>query len=220
MSGAAGGRRASWPSQATQLTPSHPAFLLHRDLQPGERYIVHVTTLSGLGTEDHPSESLATAPFHVWTSEWGCLRHPLSLQGPWGLAGTGQPQLVASRKAAGRGRCESRQSVWPARRVGGVQAALGKGRQGSGVSSPARCCSLPKTSMSSAPCGARTGLIHPLLYGSCRVRARPGCQGAVRLCLPWPRPSAEHLLLVCCTAGAGLRAGQDMARQAGVLARL
>ncbi|NXL96761.1 SNED1 protein, partial [Tyrannus savana] len=37
------------------------------DLQPGERYIVHVTTLSGLGTEDHPSESLSTAPFHVWT---------------------------------------------------------------------------------------------------------------------------------------------------------
>lgn len=37
------------------------------DLQPGERYIVHVTTLSGLGTEDHLSESLATAPFHVWT---------------------------------------------------------------------------------------------------------------------------------------------------------
>ncbi|NWJ01616.1 SNED1 protein, partial [Crypturellus undulatus] len=37
------------------------------DLQPGERYIVHVTTLSGLGSEDHPSESLASAPFHVWT---------------------------------------------------------------------------------------------------------------------------------------------------------
>uniref|UniRef100_A0A8C3K7B9 Sushi, nidogen and EGF like domains 1 n=1 Tax=Calidris pygmaea TaxID=425635 RepID=A0A8C3K7B9_9CHAR len=37
------------------------------DLQPGERYIIHVTTLSGVGTEDHPSESLATAPFHVWT---------------------------------------------------------------------------------------------------------------------------------------------------------
>ncbi|KAM6258362.1 sushi, nidogen and EGF-like domain-containing protein 1 isoform 4-T4 [Porphyrio hochstetteri] len=37
------------------------------DLQPGEKYIVHVTTLSGVGTEDHPSESLATAPFHVWT---------------------------------------------------------------------------------------------------------------------------------------------------------
>ncbi|NXU56730.1 SNED1 protein, partial [Turnix velox] len=37
------------------------------DLQPGERYVIHVTTLSGLGTEDHLSESLATAPFHVWT---------------------------------------------------------------------------------------------------------------------------------------------------------
>ncbi|KAM9542895.1 sushi, nidogen and EGF-like domain-containing protein 1 isoform 3-T3 [Guaruba guarouba] len=37
------------------------------DLQPGEKYIVHVTTLSGLGTEDHLSESLATSPFHVWT---------------------------------------------------------------------------------------------------------------------------------------------------------
>ncbi|NXO89472.1 SNED1 protein, partial [Certhia brachydactyla] len=37
------------------------------DLQPGERYIIHVTTLSGLGVEDHPSESLASAPFHVWT---------------------------------------------------------------------------------------------------------------------------------------------------------
>ncbi|NXL53183.1 SNED1 protein, partial [Podilymbus podiceps] len=37
------------------------------DLQPGEQYIVHVTTLSGLGMEDHPSESVATAPFHVWT---------------------------------------------------------------------------------------------------------------------------------------------------------
>ncbi|NXF90440.1 SNED1 protein, partial [Eubucco bourcierii] len=37
------------------------------DLQPGEKYVVHVTALSGLGTEDHLSESLATAPFHVWT---------------------------------------------------------------------------------------------------------------------------------------------------------
>ncbi|XP_038271542.1 sushi, nidogen and EGF-like domain-containing protein 1 isoform X2 [Dermochelys coriacea] len=38
-----------------------------RDLQPGERYLIHVSTLSGLETEDHPSESLAMAPFHVWT---------------------------------------------------------------------------------------------------------------------------------------------------------
>ncbi|NXR12276.1 SNED1 protein, partial [Semnornis frantzii] len=37
------------------------------DLQPGEKYVVHVTALSGLGMEDHLSESLATAPFHVWT---------------------------------------------------------------------------------------------------------------------------------------------------------
>uniref|UniRef100_A0A7M4ETU3 Sushi, nidogen and EGF-like domain-containing protein 1 n=1 Tax=Crocodylus porosus TaxID=8502 RepID=A0A7M4ETU3_CROPO len=47
-----------------------PGDVEHRtveDLQPGERYIIHVTTLSGMGTEDHPSESLATAPFHVWT---------------------------------------------------------------------------------------------------------------------------------------------------------
>lgn len=67
----AGGRRGrlALVSHRAHLLP--PAFLLCRDLQPGERYIVHVTTLSGLGTEDHPSESLATAPFHVWTSEWG-----------------------------------------------------------------------------------------------------------------------------------------------------
>lgn len=172
MSGVAGGCQAIWPFQAAQLTPSHPDFLFHRDLQPGERYIIHVTTLSGLGTEDHPSESLATAPFHVWTSEWGCLHHTPPLQGPWGLAGPGQPRLVASRKAAGRGRCESRQPVWPAWRVGGMQAALGKGRQGSSTSSPARC-SLPKGSTSSAPRGAHVGLIHPLLYGSWRARARP-----------------------------------------------
>lgn len=164
MSGAAGKRPASWPSLAAQLTPSHPAFLPHRDLQPGERYIVHVTTLSGQGTEDHPSESLATAPFHVWTSEWGCLGHPLQLQGPWGLASTGRP--VASGKAARRGRCESRQPVWPARRAGDVQAALRKGRRGSSMSSPARCCSLPKANMSSAPWGACVGLIQSLLYGS------------------------------------------------------
>ncbi|XP_068025547.1 sushi, nidogen and EGF-like domain-containing protein 1 isoform X5 [Melanerpes formicivorus] len=37
------------------------------DLQPGEKYVIHVTTLSGLGMEDHLSESLSTAPFHVWT---------------------------------------------------------------------------------------------------------------------------------------------------------
>lgn len=37
-----------------------------------------------------------------------------------------------------------------------------------------------------------------------------GCQGAVRLCPPWQGPNAECLLLVCCMAGARLRAGQGM----------
>lgn len=133
MSGAADGSQASWSSCAAQLIPSHLAFLLHRDLQPGERYVVHVTTLSGLGTEDHPSESLATAPFHVWTSEWVSICHLLPLQGPWGLAGTGQLCPMASRKAAGRQRCKSHQPIWPAQWEGGMQAALRKGRQDSGI---------------------------------------------------------------------------------------
>uniref|UniRef100_A0A674J6I1 Sushi, nidogen and EGF like domains 1 n=1 Tax=Terrapene triunguis TaxID=2587831 RepID=A0A674J6I1_9SAUR len=38
-----------------------------RDLRPGERYLIHVSTLSGLETEDPPSESQTMAPFHVWT---------------------------------------------------------------------------------------------------------------------------------------------------------
>ncbi|XP_030432394.1 sushi, nidogen and EGF-like domain-containing protein 1 isoform X3 [Gopherus evgoodei] len=38
-----------------------------RDLRPGERYLIHVSTLSGLEMEDPPSESQAMAPFHVWT---------------------------------------------------------------------------------------------------------------------------------------------------------
>lgn len=67
----AGGRRGRLAPLSPHAHLLLPALLLCRDLQPGERYIVHVTTLSGLGTEDHPSESLATAPFHVWTSEWG-----------------------------------------------------------------------------------------------------------------------------------------------------
>lgn len=69
MSGVLLAARALPPSGCPTFAPSHPTFFLHRDLQPGERYIIHVTTLSGLGVEDHPSESLATAPFHVWTSE-------------------------------------------------------------------------------------------------------------------------------------------------------
>lgn len=64
------------------------------------------------------------------------------------------------------------------------------------------------------------GLIHSLLCGSRMVRARPGCWGAGRLCLPWQGPSAEHLLPVCCMTGAELRARWGMAREAGTLACL
>ncbi|KAH0623980.1 hypothetical protein JD844_007213 [Phrynosoma platyrhinos] len=37
------------------------------DLQPGQKYLIHMWTLSGLSTEDHPTESFATAPIYVWT---------------------------------------------------------------------------------------------------------------------------------------------------------
>ncbi|XP_058521199.1 sushi, nidogen and EGF-like domain-containing protein 1 [Ochotona princeps] len=36
-------------------------------LLPGRRYTVQVTTLSGFGGEEPPTESLASAPVHVWT---------------------------------------------------------------------------------------------------------------------------------------------------------
>lgn len=204
--------------RVAHLTPSHPAFLLPRDLQPGERYIVHVTTLSGLGTEDHPSESLATAPFHVWTSEWGCLHppRPLPLQGPWGLAGTGQPGLVASRKATGRGRCESRQPVWPARWGGGMQAALGKGGQGPRHILPCQALFAAQEQQELSPLRSLRG------PDSSPAVRQPEGKGQTRvpgLCQPCQGPSTEHLLPVCCPAGAELRAGQGMARQAGALAR-
>ncbi|GAB5576156.1 sushi [Prionailurus iriomotensis] len=36
-------------------------------LLPGRRYTIHVTALSGLGGQEPPTESLASAPLHVWT---------------------------------------------------------------------------------------------------------------------------------------------------------
>lgn len=36
-------------------------------LLPGRRYTIWVTALSGLGAQEHPTESLASAPLHVWT---------------------------------------------------------------------------------------------------------------------------------------------------------
>ncbi|XP_059785117.1 sushi, nidogen and EGF-like domain-containing protein 1 isoform X10 [Balaenoptera ricei] len=38
-----------------------------RALLPGRRYTIWVTALSGLGGQEHPTESLASAPLHVWT---------------------------------------------------------------------------------------------------------------------------------------------------------
>ncbi|XP_013927868.1 PREDICTED: sushi, nidogen and EGF-like domain-containing protein 1 [Thamnophis sirtalis] len=38
-----------------------------RDLQPGQKYLIHMWTLSGLSSEDHPTESFATSPSYVWT---------------------------------------------------------------------------------------------------------------------------------------------------------
>ncbi|KAM9085432.1 sushi, nidogen and EGF-like domain-containing protein 1 isoform 7-T9 [Megaptera novaeangliae] len=38
-----------------------------RALLPGRRYTIWVTALSGLGGQEQPTESLASAPLHVWT---------------------------------------------------------------------------------------------------------------------------------------------------------
>ncbi|XP_075363904.1 sushi, nidogen and EGF-like domain-containing protein 1 isoform X12 [Mycteria americana] len=78
------------------------------DLQPGERYIVHVTTLSGLGMEDHPSESLAMAPFHVWTMQrdgaperrWSQAGHPRVLRNRLPPAFLPELRLLADRDTA------------------------------------------------------------------------------------------------------------------------
>ncbi|XP_074860207.1 sushi, nidogen and EGF-like domain-containing protein 1 isoform X2 [Carettochelys insculpta] len=59
-------RQPGAPEGRTVELNSSLAKYAFRDLRPGERYLVHASALSGLRT-DHPSESLATAPFHVWT---------------------------------------------------------------------------------------------------------------------------------------------------------
>uniref|UniRef100_H0WH28 Sushi, nidogen and EGF like domains 1 n=1 Tax=Otolemur garnettii TaxID=30611 RepID=H0WH28_OTOGA len=52
--------------QSTDMDKSVDRFTFGA-LLPGRRYTVQVTTLSGLWGEEHPTESLATAPMHVWT---------------------------------------------------------------------------------------------------------------------------------------------------------
>ncbi|XP_078185080.1 sushi, nidogen and EGF-like domain-containing protein 1 isoform X19 [Callithrix jacchus] len=52
--------------QATDVDRSVDRFTFGA-LLPGRRYTIQLTTLSGLRGEEHPTESLATAPTHVWT---------------------------------------------------------------------------------------------------------------------------------------------------------
>ncbi|XP_053453179.1 sushi, nidogen and EGF-like domain-containing protein 1 isoform X2 [Nycticebus coucang] len=52
--------------QSTDMDKSVDRFTFGA-LLPGRKYTVQVTTLSGLWGEEHPTESLATAPMHVWT---------------------------------------------------------------------------------------------------------------------------------------------------------
>ncbi|XP_037588130.1 sushi, nidogen and EGF-like domain-containing protein 1 isoform X5 [Cebus imitator] len=52
--------------QATDVDRSVDRFTFGA-LLPGRRYTIQLATLSGLRGEEHPTESLATAPAHVWT---------------------------------------------------------------------------------------------------------------------------------------------------------
>ena len=61
-------RAEPWPESRAILFLSL-ASLPHRALLPGRRYAIWVTALSGLGGQEHPTESLASAPVHVWTRE-------------------------------------------------------------------------------------------------------------------------------------------------------
>ncbi|XP_010836094.1 PREDICTED: sushi, nidogen and EGF-like domain-containing protein 1 [Bison bison bison] len=52
--------------QSTDVDRSVDRFTF-RALLPGRRYAIWVTALSGLGGQERPTESLASAPVHVWT---------------------------------------------------------------------------------------------------------------------------------------------------------
>ncbi|KAM9249345.1 sushi, nidogen and EGF-like domain-containing protein 1 [Dugong dugon] len=52
--------------QFTDLDRSVDKFIFGA-LQPGRKYTIQAVTLSGLGPGEHPTESLATTPLHVWT---------------------------------------------------------------------------------------------------------------------------------------------------------
>ncbi|KAM5271042.1 sushi, nidogen and EGF-like domain-containing protein 1 isoform 5-T7 [Hipposideros larvatus] len=65
-------------------------------LLPGRRYTIWVTALSGLGGQERPTESLASAPLHVWTPAASPERQPWAECAPNGsvpgglLQGAGQ----------------------------------------------------------------------------------------------------------------------------------
>ncbi|KAK1336807.1 hypothetical protein QTO34_002842 [Cnephaeus nilssonii] len=52
--------------QSTDVDKSVDTFTFSA-LLPGRRYTVRVTALSGLGAQERPTESVASAPLHVWT---------------------------------------------------------------------------------------------------------------------------------------------------------
>ncbi|XP_036174838.1 sushi, nidogen and EGF-like domain-containing protein 1 isoform X2 [Myotis myotis] len=52
--------------QSTNVDKSVDMFTFSA-LLPGRRYTVRVTALSGLGAQERPTESVASAPLHVWT---------------------------------------------------------------------------------------------------------------------------------------------------------
>ena len=58
-----------WWSESRAILFLSLASIPHRALLPGRRYAIWVTALSGLGGQEHPTESLASAPVHVWTRE-------------------------------------------------------------------------------------------------------------------------------------------------------
>lgn len=61
-----------WRSGGLRAEPSCSSPLAsvpHRALLPGRKYAIWVTALSGLGGQEHRTESLASAPVHVWTRE-------------------------------------------------------------------------------------------------------------------------------------------------------
>ncbi|XP_077205134.1 sushi, nidogen and EGF-like domain-containing protein 1 isoform X3 [Paroedura picta] len=109
------------------------------DLQPGQKYIIHVWTLSGQSSEDHPAESFTTAPLYIWTLQkdgtperrWSQTGHPRVLRNRVPPAYLPDLRLLADHNAPeepsqaprftelmdGRGRITTKFSSSPSRHV-------------------------------------------------------------------------------------------------------